>query len=251
MKMEIDKKNFESFKGWIKVICTIVEEQTIEAREDGLHVIGMDPSHVAMINTSFLKENFDVYEVGDDDSVTLMVKELFKILDRVKDERVFLEYDVKQAKFLVTTKKGTRLRRFKMDILGDVSGEVPEPKIFFKSKVRMTIDDFDLGLNDAQLVSEHIVLTMDKKNVKIAGLGDMGDTLAQWDSDSDDVLHLTAEEESKATFTLSYMMDIIKAMKSLCEVVTIELSTDMPVRIEAECPSGVTAEFYLAPCIGV
>ena len=252
MKMEI-KKEFGQFKDWIKVIRTILEEQTIEAREDGLHALGMDPSHVAMIKTAFRKELFDSYEVGEDDKVTVNIKELYKILDRIdeKTERVVIEHDKEQAKLLITTTKGNRIRQFKAPVLEDYDAELPEPKIFFKSKCRIVRDEFDLGLSDAQLVSEHVVISMTEAFVKIEGMGDMGDSLAQWNDGSDDLLELASKEEAKATFTLTYLMDIVKAVKPLSEVLTIELTTDMPIRIEAETPGYIPIEFFLAPCIGV
>ena len=249
MKMEI-KEHLKSFQSWIKVITTVAEDQVIEAREDGLYAVGMDPSHVAMINTSFLKTNFDNYEVGEEPKVCINVKEFNKILDRIKDERVIIEHSVAKAKLLIATEKGTRVRRFEMPTMDDIEGETPEPKIFFKSKVRLTIDELQVGLNDANLVSEHVVFDISEDTLKLQGVGDTT-TYAQWDTDSDGVLLLKIDEEAKATFTMSYMQDIVKALKSLSEVVTIELSTDMPIRIMGECPAGITAEFYLAPCIGV
>lgn len=251
MKMEL-KEKLPLFKDWINVIRTIGEEQSIEARNDGLHVVGMDPSHVAMINAEFQKELFDSYEVEEDDNVTINVNELYKRLNRIeKNERVTLEKDVKQAKFLITVQKGTRIRRFKMNILADEAAEVPEPKIFFKGKVRITHDDFHMALNDAQLVSEHIVVIMEKDVMKIEGYGDEGDTLAQWDENSDDILSLKIDEDGKATYTLSYLMEIVKAIKGLSEVLEVEISTDMPIRIKAECVDHIKLEFFLAPCIGV
>lgn len=252
MKMKI-LTEFPAFKNWIKVLSTVGEERMIAAKEEGLYVIGMDPSHVAMIKTQFGKDLFDEYEAEEDDNVTINVEELFRILDRAdKDEQVTIEKDVKQSRLLINLKKGTRIRRFKMHLIDDGDEEVPDPKIFFRSKTRITLDEFTLGLVDANLVSEHIVLTVTENLMKLSALGDMGDTMAQWDKDSEGILSLSAEEEAKATYTLSYVLDIVKAVKPLTEVLTIELSTDMPIRIEAECASPhIKAEFYLAPCIGV
>jgi len=252
MKMEI-KKEIQTFKDWIKILRTIGEEQSIKADAEGLHVVGMDPSHVAMIKTDFKKELFEEYSVEGDEEVSLNVQEFSKILDRIaKDERVILEKNVERAKFLLMVKKGTRVRQFSLPILDSFDAEVPEPKIFFKAKSRITLEEFNLGLNDASLVSEHIALNIADELMKLEGFGDMGDTLAQWDKDSEGLLELKAEEDAKATFTLSYIIDMVKASKPLAEVLTIELSTDMPIRIEAECNTPyIKAEYYLAPCIGV
>jgi proliferating cell nuclear antigen len=249
--MEI-KKDFASFQAWVNILRTISEEQIIVADEQGLHVVGMDPSHVAMINTDFNKELFESYEAEEDDKIAINVNEFYRFLDRAKkEERVLIEKDEKNARLLLTVKKGTRVREFRIPTLADTDSEVPDPKIFFKAKSRITWEGFNLGLNDANLVSEHIVLDYKGSLMKLEGYGDMGDAFAQWDEDSDDILKLVIDEDSKATYTLSYIMDIVKAVKPLAEVLTIELATDMPIKIEAECIPGIKAEFYLAPCIGV
>ncbi|GAJ01482.1 unnamed protein product, partial [marine sediment metagenome] len=53
-------------------------------------------------------------------------------------------------------------------------------------------------------------------------------------------------------FTLSYLKDMFGQLKNLSEVVTLYLSTDMPLRIEVT-PNDLNLEIdlYLAPMIGV
>ena len=67
---------------------------------------------------------------------------------------------------------------------------------------------------------------------------------------SDDLLELSVEESSKATFTLSYLQDIANAAGANSEVCVLELSTDMPVKLDFELLQGKLV-YYLAPCIGV
>jgi DNA polymerase III sliding clamp (beta) subunit (PCNA family) len=78
----------------------------------------------------------------------------------------------------------------------------------------------------------------------------MGSSFSEWTRDSDDLLELKTDEDSSATFTLSYLSDIANAAGANSEVATLELSTDMPVKMEFEIPQGRLV-YYLAPCIGV
>jgi len=99
-------------------------------------------------------------------------------------------------------------------------------------------------------VSEHVRVEMEGDLFKVNAAGDMGSSFSEWTRDSDDLLDLKADEDSSATFTLSYLNDIANAAGANSEVATLELSTDMPIKMEFEIPQGRLV-YYLAPCIGV
>ena len=137
-----------------------------------------------------------------------------------------------------------------MPIMEPLDEEVPQPKIFFKSKARLLTTSLRNAIRDANLVSEHVKVTVEGEMLKVSALGDMGSAVSEWEKGSDDLLELKAEEDSSATFTLSYLNEITNAAGSSGEVVTIELSTDMPIKMDFELPKGKLV-YYLAPCIGV
>ena len=64
------------------------------------------------------------------------------------------------------------------------------------------------------------------------------------------LLFYVFQEDSSATFTLSYIQDIVNAAGSVGEVANLELSTDMPIKMDFEINKGRLI-YYLAPCIGV
>jgi DNA polymerase III sliding clamp (beta) subunit (PCNA family) len=105
-------------------------------------------------------------------------------------------------------------------------------------------------MRDASLVSEHVKLEISGDVFKISATGDMGSALSEWEKASDELLELKAEEDSNANFTLSYLNDIVNAVQASSEVATLELSTDMPIKMDFELPQGRLI-YYLAPMIGV
>src|SRR4030067_477946 len=62
---------------------------------------------------------------------------------------------------------------------------------------------------------------------------------------------LEATEPSKATFSLSYLSEIIKTAAATSDIATLEFSTDMPIRIDFQQPKEGKLTFYLAPSIEV
>jgi proliferating cell nuclear antigen len=66
---------------------------------------------------------------------------------------------------------------------------------------------------------------------------------------SDTLLDLEAKETSKATFSLSYLSEIIKAASATSDIATLEFSTDMPIRIDFQQTKEGKLTFFLAPRI--
>jgi len=85
--------------------------------------------------------------------------------------------------------------------------------------------------------------------LKMSAAGDIGSVFSEWERGSDELLELRVEEDSGATFTLSYLRDIVNAAGVSSEVATLELSTEMPIKMDFEIPQGMLV-YYLAPCIG-
>jgi proliferating cell nuclear antigen len=211
----------------------------------------MDPSHVAMVDFELPREFFDVYECEGESRLTLNIGEFLKFLDRVsRDEKVTISLDEDNARLTILCKRGGHTRRFVMPVLEPLDDEVPQPKIFFKASSRILTQSVRRAIRDASLVSEHVKMEATGDGFKISAMGDMGSAMSEWEEDSDELLELKTEEESNATFTLSYLQDIVNAVAASSEVATLELSTDMPIKMNFELPQGRLI-YYLAPCIGV
>ena len=235
----------------MKALSVIVEEGTFVMNEAQIKLLAMDPSHVAMVDFELPSTFFDSYKCDGEPKLSINIKEFLRFLDRVdRDEQVRIVLNEEKARLVIHCKRGGHNRRFEMPILEPLDEEVPQPKIFFKGKARITSDAVRMAIRDANLVSEHVKVEMVDGLLKVNAEGDMGSSFSEWETTSDDVLELKVDEDSNATFTLSYLQDIANAAGANSEVVTIELSTDMPIKMDFEIPVGRLV-YYLAPCIGV
>jgi proliferating cell nuclear antigen len=248
---EVEVSRIDPFRSLVKALSVIVEEGTFIMNEAQVKLLAMDPSHVAMVDFELPSSFFDSYKCESEPKLSINIKEFLRFLDRVdRDEQVRIALNEEKARLTIHCKRGGHSRRFEMPILEPLDEEVPQPKIFFKGKARLTSDALRMAIRDASLVSEHVKVEMDEDNLKINAEGDMGSSFSEWETDSDDILELKVDEPSNATFTLSYLQDIANAAGANSEVVTIELSTDMPIKMDFEIPLGRLV-YYLAPCIGV
>jgi len=79
--------------------------------------------------------------------------------------------------------------------------------------------------------------------------GDLMGTTITLQKGNDVLLDLEVKEASKATFSLSYLSEIIKAASATSDIATLEFSTDMPVLIDFQQAKGEKLTFFLAPRI--
>ena len=248
---EVEISRIDPFRNLVKALSVIVEEGSFNMDGEQMRLLAMDPSHVAMVDFELPKEFFDKYLCEGEPKLSINIGEFLKFLERVeRDEQVKIRLDEEQARVIIQCKRGGHTRRFVMPILEPLDEEVPSPKIFFKASARIYTQSLRRAIRDATLVSEHLKLEIAGDELKISATGDMGSAFSDWERGADELLDLKSEEDSSATFTLSYMRDIVNAAAVSSEVATLELSTDMPIKMNFELTQGRLI-YYLAPCIGV
>jgi proliferating cell nuclear antigen len=235
----------------ITAISTLVDEATFNITPEGIKLRAMDPSRVAMIDFEMPKTTFDEYTADTPIKMCINITELLKLLRRTsKDESVELELDEKTGRLNVGI-KGKYDRTFNMPTLEATEEEVPTPKITFNVRAKATTEGLNEAIQDVQLVSDHVRIEMDTEKMTMRATGDLMGATVELKKGSDTLLDLEAKEPSKATFSLSYLSEIIKTAAATSDVATLEFSTDMPIRIDFQQPKEGKLTFYLAPRIEV
>ena len=239
------------FRDYLKCVSALKDEVTINLSPIEIRINEMDPSHVAMVNLVLPNTFFDSYEVSDTLKLSLNLKDTLSLLNKIdKDDILKVFYDKDALKLMFQIQGTKSLTRNKtISTLEPIEEECPQPKIFFKSKSKILLDSFKFAIEDLAKNMQHIRFESTNDKLNLIGDSDLGHEETPIPKDSDIMLEHRVEEDSKATFTASYLVDILKNTSKVSEVVTIELSEDMPLRLEMELPIG-KLEFYLAPNIG-
>ncbi len=232
-------------------ISTLVDEATFNISPEGIKLRAMDPSRVAMIDFEWPKTVFDEYVADTPSKMCINITELLKLLRRTgKDESVELSLDEKTGRLNVGI-KGKYERTFNMPTLEATEEEVPTPKITFNVRAKATTEGLNEAIQDVQLVSDHVRIEIDNEKMILRATGDLMGATVELKKGSDALLDLEAKEPSKATFSLSYLSEIIKTATATSDVATLEFSSDMPIRIDFQQPKEGKLTFYLAPRIEV
>ncbi|MEM3616171.1 MAG: DNA polymerase III sliding clamp, partial [Candidatus Methanomethylicia archaeon] len=62
------------------------------------------------------------------------------------------------------------------------------------------------------------------------------------------LIELNVKEPSSSTYSLNYLEDLVKTSKA-SEILTLEFSNDMPMKLSFELPNNGRITYYLAPRI--
>ena len=220
----------------LTAISTLIDEGTFNISPEGIKLRSMDPSRVAMVDFSMQKSAFDEYASDQDAKVCVNLSELLKLLKRAKrDETLEISLD-ESASQLIVVIRGKYTRTFRMPTLEVSEEEVPTPNVTFNAKVTLTTDGLKQSLEDVALVSDHVRIETDGEKFLMSAKGDIMGADIELQKGSDALLSLEVKEPCKATYPLSYLSDIVKAASATSEVVDLEFSTDMPVRLDFKQP---------------
>jgi len=232
-------------------ISILIDEATFNLTPEGLKLRAMDPSRVAMVDFEWPKTVFDEYTCTEPMKMCINISEMLKLLRRAgKDESVELSLDEKTGRLQVTI-RGKYVRTFNMPTLEAMEEEVPTPKVSFNVSAKATTEGLREAIEDASLVSDHVRIEADNEKLVMQATGDLMGATIELKKGSDALLNLETKEPSKATFSLSYLSEIVKAAVATSDVATIEFSTDMPIRLDFQQQKEGKLTFYLAPRIEV
>jgi proliferating cell nuclear antigen len=233
----------------ITSISILVDEASFKLDPEGLKLRAMDPSRVAMIDFEWPKTVFEEYQCTEPSKMCINISELLKLLKRAgKDEVVELSLDEKSGRLQVKI-SGKYARDFTMPTLEASEEEVPTPKITFNIRAKATTQGLSQAIEDAQLVSDHVRVEADAEKLVFHAAGDLMGATITLQKGSDTLLDLEAKEPAKATFSLSYLLEIVKAASATSDIATMEFSSDMPIKLDFQQTKEGKLTFYLAPRI--
>ncbi len=233
----------------VTAISILVDEATFKINPETLKLRAMDPSRVAMIDFEWPKTIFEEYICTEPTKMCINISELLKLIKRAgRNEVVELSLDEKTGRLQVKI-TGKYTRNFTMPTLETAEEEVPTPKITFNIRAKATTEGLRQAIEDAQLVSDHVRIQADSEKLIFNASGDLMGAIIELQKGSDTLLDLEVKEPSKATFSLSYLSEIIKAASATSEIVTLDFSSDMPIRLDFQQVKEGKLTFYLAPRI--
>jgi proliferating cell nuclear antigen len=254
-------KTSEIWKSVSSAIMTIIDEALFDAGPQGITFRSMDPSHIALIDINWPSSAFEKYHCDSTIKFGVRIDEFSKVIKRANaNDSIEIGVILDNSSLNIKTTGGGYLRNYKMRLIETTGNRSPLPQMTFDTKIVIGIATLDKILNDVGAISEKITIdssgiSTNKKTVIFSGNSDRGEARVTMDADDDNnkskvelLEEITVKENSKSTYNIDFISKIIRAIgNQSSNLVTMEYSSNKPLRLEFLLSGVVKLQFYLAP----
>lgn len=231
-------------KAIIDVTSHLVEEAKFNITPKGVSVAAVDPAHVGIAHVEIKSKGFAEYK-ADEMELGINIDKLSGIMRLAEsDDTILLEYNGHENLFVITI--GNIVRRMGL-IDTEGMADVKIPTLDIPAKVVMESGELSKGIRASEMISDHLVMTVDKDTFELYAEGGVDRVNLKLSKDM--LIELNSPEKYKSLFSIDYLSNMIKPIKSE-DPVTLLLGNDNPVKIDfdlADKKGHVT--YMLAPCI--
>ena len=241
MKLTLAESRF--LKDPINIISELVNEVTLKIKGDNVELVAMDPANVAMVKFNLLSSAFVEYSVEKPIDISLNLDNLKHILRRAKSSDVLsLELNGNKLKIEFS---GDSKRTFNLALLDLDDQGHKEPDLKFTGKVEMSSSILDEAIEDMGVVSDAVLIGLEKENISIQASGNMSNAKINMPASEDINIKLDGEKIS-SKYSIEYLRKMMKGAK-LTDSAHIYLGNDYPLKIEYKVRDKMSLQFILAP----
>jgi proliferating cell nuclear antigen len=229
----------------ISTIGELIDEGIFKVDKNGLGLIAADRAMVAVIDLKLPATIFDEFKVDKEQNIAINLTNLVSVLKRVGVNEK-LEMELKDNRLEITMRNSST-RKFTVPLLDINQEEIPPiNQLDFKAKVKIKSDVLKSGIEDADIVSDSVVLEASKEEFSMKASGDISSTELSLEKGNKALLDLSVTEPVKSRYPLDYLKKMIKAAK-LSNEINIRWSKDYPMRMDFSSVDKVSLGFILAP----
>lgn len=235
-------------KNLFKLLHVLCDEITFKLTRQGLTTKLMDPLRVAMIEIIIPRDYLTEHLCTEDTKFCFDVERfLDKTLKNVgKDEMLRLDVQTGKLDKMTTQINGRFKRQFSMSLLECSEEEIPNPQITFNYSARLLLENLNQMFKD---LTEHVQILGERDSLTFTEAGDIETFKTTFQKGDETILNIESREESKAEYPVSYLKELLKALAPLTDIIELNLSTNMPIKISADMNRLGTVNIYVAPGI--
>jgi len=226
-------------------ISEIVDEAVFRLEKDGIKLRAADRAMVAAVDFYLASTAFDSYEIDEPRDIGLNIENFVSVLKRASAKDT-LVLELKDSKLDVILQNSSR-RRFSLPLLEISQEEVPQiEQLEFNSKITMDSDVLEQSIKDAAVVADSLLLEATPSKFSLIAEGDISKAEVELEKGNEALAELTTKDVSKARYPLDYLKKMIKG-KKISDNVTLEFSTDYPLKLTFSVLDKCKLSFVLAP----
>ena len=239
-------ENSSLLKDSIDSISSLITDATFTISPDGMSLVAMDPASVAMVIFNLLSSSFSEFKVDKEQKITLNVDQFRSILQRASsNDKLILSLD-DEKHVLNVSMFGASTRNFNLPLLEDNESSAKVPPLEFSAKIVLDANALKEGVKDASVVSDCVTFETNSEKFVLNAGSETSTSHLEIAKGSPSLFSMEVKETSRAKYSLEYLDKIVKAAK-IADKLTIEYSSDYPMKLEFKAIDKVSLSFILAP----
>ncbi|MEM4641173.1 MAG: proliferating cell nuclear antigen (pcna) [Candidatus Pacearchaeota archaeon] len=223
----------------IALVSELVLEVNAKVTKQGFEIMAIDPANVALVDLKIPASAFSTFQLDREEELGLNLEDFKQVLRRAGNSSIVLEKENNNLKIKIEDK--TR-RTFYLALINLEPEEKKVPNLSFNSKIEMNPLDFAEIINDAAIVADSCSFVATKNSFLIEAKGTLHASKTELSSDE---VKITTEQESKAKYSLDYLVKFAKASR-FAEKLVISFSDEYPAKFEFKSKE-LDLSFILAP----
>lgn len=238
---KLELTDHKLIKNAFESISHIVDEITLTADSEALHLKCLSRDHITFITMDLEKTVFDEYQCDVPEKIAIDCTEFMKILKRLKNSDILeLNLDNTKNTFNIIM-KGDAVRKFNIQLIDMEYDNPTPPEINLPCTVNLPSDLLKSYVEDIEVFSDKLYFIVDENYLKVQSSGELGDA---------EIEYLHGENISsvvRSQFSIPKLKDILRSNKFSKEI-TLEIGEDMPIKVSLKLPAGDgELNYLLAP----
>ena len=229
MTFKIELINHKTLKNAFESIEKIVDEITLTADKEGIHLRSLDKSHITFIMMELNYKLFDEYQCDEPTKIQIDCTEFTKIIKKCKTSDI-LELTVDENNLIIIM-KGDATRKFKLRQI-DMEYDNPQPPMIeHPCNITIQSDLLKDYINDMSIYSEVVQFSVDEDYLIISTEGQKGEAEIKY------IHGENIKEYVKSSFAIDKLQDMLKSSKFAKNTI-LYIGEDMPLKLIMELETG-------------
>jgi proliferating cell nuclear antigen len=233
--MEIKIDDAKYFGECIRAIAPLAEEANLKFSKEGLSVLSLDKTSVALVDFNMPSKAFSKYEV-ENESIGINIENFNKIISRARDGES-LTINTAKTKITAIFASGNSRRRYTINLIDVKETKDIVPKV--DAKIDIIGSELLNELNDAVSISDFVTLSLSKNGFEVYAKGEIAEMQNECNPDK------MSEKEAKGAFNLEYLRAMIKGCDK-DSTISLTLANNEPLSISYNIGEA-RLRFVLAP----
>jgi proliferating cell nuclear antigen PCNA len=251
--MELVISESTLFKRAMEAVRDFLPEPEMNISADGMRITGMDAAHICFIDFLLSAEECDSLTCPDPISLGISTGLITKVLSAAAtgSDTITLSVTEESDQLGLRIENAAQARRadFELPLLDIEDAAVEVPEMTYEATVKAKTADIVGMVRDCALFGEAVTLRLDGAGFHMEAVGETGGK-AKLTLENTDGREMTLEDDAVAvTYSIKYLMNILKGGASLASVVDLAFESGKPIRAVFRFGRNSHFTAYLAPKI--